>query len=164
MSAPEAMSAASELESLRASFLESLRVRRYAPATLTARQRSLTVLFAFLAEHGLTDVREVTRDHLRSFAAWLAEEQYTDHTRCSHLVAVRTFFAHLERIDAILVDPCADLVLPRIAKRLPGGVLTPAEARRILDAPDVQTRAACATRPSWKSFTPPAFGCRSWPG
>ena len=133
MSAPEAMSAASELESLRASFLESLRVRRYAPAT--------TVLFAFLAERGLTDVREVTRDHLRSFAAWLAEEQYTDHTRCSHLVAVRTFFAHLERIDAILVDPCADLVLPRIAKRLPGGVLTPAEARRILDAPDVQTRA-----------------------
>jgi integrase/recombinase XerD len=140
VSAPEAVATVPALESLRASFLESLRVRRFAPATLTARSQSLTVLFTFLAEHSVADVREVTREHLRAFATWLMAKNYTDHTRCAHLASVRAFFDHLERTDAILVNPCADLILPRIAKRLPRGVLTPEEARRVLDAPDVQTR------------------------
>jgi integrase/recombinase XerD len=135
----ETATAAPALESLRAAFIESLRVRRFAPATLTARNQGLTVFFTFLAEHSLTDVREVTREHLRAFAAWLVAKSYSDHTRCAHLASVRTFFTHLERTDAILIDPCADLVLPRIHKRLPRGVLTPEEARRVLDAPDVQT-------------------------
>ena len=132
------MSAA--LDALRAAFVESLRVRRYAPATLATRAQSLAVFFSFLAERAVADVREVTREHIRGFAAWLAAKTYTDHTRCAHLAALRAFFTHLERIDAILVNPCADLVLPRLARRLPRGVLTPAEARRVLDAPDVQTR------------------------
>jgi integrase/recombinase XerD len=128
------------LDALRAAFLESLRVRRYAPATLATRAQSLAVFFAFLAERHVADVREVTREHVRGFAAWLAAKSYTDHTRCAHLAALRAFFAHPERTDAILVNPCADLVLPRIHKRLPRGVLTREEARRVLDAPDVQTR------------------------
>lgn len=131
---------APELDALRAGFLESLRVRRYAPATLTQRAQSLGILFAFLAERGVADVREVTREHVRGFAAWLAARTYADRTRCTHLSALRAFFAHLEKIDAILVNPCADLVLPRLARRLPRGVLTREEARRVLDAPDVQTR------------------------
>ena len=128
------------LDALRAAFLESLRVRRYAPATLATRAQSLAVFFTFCIGRGVADVREVTREHVRSFAAWLAAKAYTDHTRCAHLSALRAFFAHLERTDAILVNPCVDMVLPRLARRLPRGVLTPAEARRVLDAPDMQTR------------------------
>ena len=149
MSATATVPALDALDALRASFLESLRVRRYAPATLAQRGQSLGIFFAFLAEHDVADVREVAREHVRDFAAWLAARSrstssgprgYTDHTRCAHLAALRAFFAHLERTDSILVNPCADLVLPRLARRLPRGVLTPAEARRVLDAPDVQTR------------------------
>lgn len=140
MSAAATRAVPAGLDALRASFLESLRVRRYAPATLTQRGQSLGIFFAFLAERRVGDVREVTREHVRGFAAWLAGKSYTDHTRCAHLAALRAFFAHLERIDAILVNPCADLVLPRIHKRLPRGVLSREEARRVLDAPDVQTR------------------------
>jgi integrase/recombinase XerD len=141
MTTADTMAAASGLESFRSSFLESMRVRRYAPATLTARSQSLTVLFTFMAGRGIDDAREITREHIRAFALWLLASDYTDHTRSSHLAGVRAFFAHLERIDAILVNPCADMVLPRIKSRLPRGVLTPEEARRVLDAPDVQTRA-----------------------
>lgn len=140
MSAATTAALAPAPDALRVAFLEALRVRRYAPATLTQRGQSLGIFFAFLAERGVADVREVTREHVRGFAAWLAGKSYADHTRCAHLAALRAFFAHLERIDAILVNPCVDLVLPRLARRLPRGVLTREEARRVLDAPDVQTR------------------------
>ncbi len=141
MSAAESAAVAPALDALRASFLESLRVRRCAPATLATRAQSLAVLGAFLAGIGVADAREVTREHVAAFQCWLMARNYTDHTRRVHLAALRAFFAHLERTDAILVNPCADLVLPRIHTRLPRGVLTREEARRVLATPDVQTRA-----------------------
>ena len=131
---------APDFDALCAAFLESLRVRRCAPATLATRAQSLAVLAAFLAGSGVADVREVTREHVAAFQRWLLARSYTDQTRRVHLSALRAFFAHLERIDAILVNPCASLVLPRMARRLPRGVLTREEARRVLAAPDVRTK------------------------
>ena len=128
------------LDALRAAFIESLRVRRCAPATLATRAQSLAVLGAFLAGNGVADVREVTREHVAAFQRWLMARSYTDQTRRVHLSALRAFFAHLERTDAILVNPCAGLVLPRLARRLPRGVLTREEARRVLATPEVRTK------------------------
>jgi integrase/recombinase XerD len=48
-------------------------------------------------------------------------------------------FEHLETTDAVLINPCLGLRLPKIGERLPRNVLTPGEARRVLDAPDTQT-------------------------
>jgi integrase/recombinase XerD len=131
---------ASSFDARRAAFLEALRVRHQAQATVTTRTQSLAVLGAFLAESGVADVREVNRGHVAAFQHWLLARSYSDHTRSVHLAALRAFFAHLEKTDAILVNPCADLVLPRLARRLPRGVLTREQARRVLDAPDVRTR------------------------
>lgn len=64
---------------------------------------------------------------------------YSDHTRQAYLGAARAFFAHLARASVILSNPCADLGLPRISRRLPRGVLTPEQARHILDAPDTRS-------------------------
>jgi len=55
-------------------------------------------------------------------------------------MALRQFFRHLEKTDAVLVNPCLKMVLPKLEDRLPRRVLTPAEARKVLDAPDTQTR------------------------
>jgi integrase/recombinase XerD len=52
---------------------------------------------------------------------------------------VRRLFEHLEFNDAVLINPCLGLRLPKIGERLPRNVLTPSEARRVLDAPDTQT-------------------------
>ena len=139
MNAPTS-AAAPDFAARCAAFIESLRVRRCAPATLATRAQSLAVLGAFLAGSGVADVREVTREHVAAFQRWLMARSYTDQTRRVHLSALRAFFAHLERIDAILVNPCASLVLPRMTRRLPRGVLTREEARRVLAAPDVRTK------------------------
>jgi len=56
------------------------------------------------------------------------------------LIALRRFFEHLEKTDAILVNPTVGLKLPTLPSRLPKTVLTPGEARALLDAPDTQTK------------------------
>ena len=56
------------------------------------------------------------------------------------LISLRRFFEHLEATDAVLINPCVGLILPKFEDRLPRGVLSQAEARRVLDAPDTQTK------------------------
>ena len=56
------------------------------------------------------------------------------------LIALRRFFEHLEKTDAILVNPTVGLKLPTLPSRLPKTVLTPGETRALLDAPDTQTK------------------------
>jgi integrase/recombinase XerD len=133
------MSAPGSIEAARASFVEALKVKRYALATLASYGRGVGTLITFLAESDIIDVREITREHLHNFQLWLAEKPYTNWTRYACLQAVRRFFEHLDATDSILVNPCADMILPRIGKRLPRGVLTEEEARRVLDTPDTQT-------------------------
>lgn len=128
------------LEILRASFLESLRVRGQSPATLRARSQSLTTFYLWLADAGIDDVRELTREHIRAYALALQQRGLTTSTRHVKLITLRRLFEYLENTDAILVNPCVGLVLPKLEDRLPRGVLSQGEARRVLDSPDTQSK------------------------
>jgi len=129
-----------ELETLRTAFLDSLRVRGQSPATLKSRSQSLASFFLWMAGEGIEDVREVTREHLRAYQVSLASRSWSTRTLHVKLIGLRRFFEHLENTDAILMNPCAGLILPKLEDRLPRGVLSQAEARRFLDAPDTQTK------------------------
>jgi len=131
---------ASSLESHRAAFLESMRVRHYSPKSLASYRDSLTTFFRFLVPHEIDDVREVTPELVRAYADWLRGQPYTTWTVHAKLIALRRFFGHLEATDTVLMNPCQGLRLPRLEARLPRNVLTPQEARAILDAPNTQTR------------------------
>jgi integrase/recombinase XerD len=119
-------------------FLEFLQVRHYSPATISSRRESLKLFFRYLEKVGLTDLREVTRRTICDYQAWLMERFATNSVHV-HLIALRRFFEHLEVIDAIFLNPCAGLCLPKLEDRLPRGILTPTETRALLDAPDTRT-------------------------
>jgi integrase/recombinase XerD len=129
-----------EQEALRSAFLESLRVRGQAPATLKARSESLSTFFLWMAGAGIEDVREVTREHIRAYQVWMASQSWSTQTLHVRLISLRRFFEHLETTDAVLLNPCVGLILPKLEDRLPRGVLSQAEACRMLDAPDTQTK------------------------
>jgi site-specific recombinase XerD len=74
------------------------------------------------------------------YQLWLQGCGYAIQTVHVHLQALRRFFEHLETTDVILVNPCAGIMLPKLASRLPKVVLTQDEARALLDAPDTQTK------------------------
>jgi integrase/recombinase XerD len=134
------------LEAQRFTFLESLRVRGQSPATLKARSQSLSTFFLWMAGEGIEDVREITREHMRAYGLWLRNrppgsgQPFTTQTVHMKLISLRRFFEHLEATDAVLINPCVGLVLPKLEDRLPRGVLSQAEARRLLNAPDTQTK------------------------
>jgi integrase/recombinase XerD len=138
------------LETHRRTFLESLRVRSFSPATLDSRGQSLSSFFGFLVKSGIDDVREVTAETIREYQLWLAtpkprggglsSQPWKMNTVHVKLMALRKFFEHLEKTDVVLVNPCLKMILPKLEERLPRTVLTLAEARAILDVPDTQTR------------------------
>jgi integrase/recombinase XerD len=128
------------LDTALASFVEAMKVRRFSPATLASYQGSLAAFFNYLRGTGIDDVRDVSRQTIADYQLWLAGKPYTDWTRVARLQAVRRFFEHLEKTDALLVNPCAGMILPKIEKRLPRNVLTPEEARALLNAPNTQTK------------------------
>ena len=126
------------LEQHRRNFLEAMKIRHYSPASIDHRRRSLDVFFRHLAGLGLADVREVSRQTIRDYQASL-QPRYQIASVNTHMMAVRRLFEHLEKTDAVLVNPCAGVPLPKQPPRLPKVVLTCAEARAILNAPDTQT-------------------------
>lgn len=135
------------LESHRHAFLESLRVRSYSAATLASRRDGVGVFFRFLFSRGMDDVRAVTCETVREYQLWLGcqraprtGESWSRRTLHSRVTTLRLFFAYLEKTDAILLNPCVGMILPKMEERLPRHVLTPAEACAVLSAPDTQTQ------------------------
>jgi integrase/recombinase XerD len=128
------------LQKLLAEFVEAQRVRRLAAATIDARRHCLDAFFKYLAEAGVEDIRAVTRQHLRDYQeAIMLGGKYTVGTVHIHMISLRRLFEHLENTDAILVNPCIGLRLPKLPDRLPRNVLTLSEVKAVLQQPDTQT-------------------------
>jgi integrase/recombinase XerD len=136
-----------ELDEARERFLESLKVRRYAEATVQSRANALTNFYRFLGAEKIGDVRAVTRETIRRYQLHLHERGLSESARLNYLDGLRRFFAHLEETDAILVNPCAGLVVPAASTtKLPRAILTPKQAQRMLAQPDVQTKTGLRDR------------------
>jgi integrase/recombinase XerD len=127
-----------------AGFVERLKVLRYSPATVASREYSLRVFFQWFEAQpngvqAQPGVRDVSQQTVRDYQEHLLG-RYTTHTTHVHLIALRRFFEHLEKTDALLVNPCEGVPLPKMEDRLPRNILTPEEVKRILDAPDGKTK------------------------
>ncbi|MGH9884730.1 MAG: tyrosine-type recombinase/integrase, partial [bacterium] len=124
-------------------FLEWLAVHNYSPATVKSREYHLARFVAWCAERSLVRPSEVTRPMLERFQRWLFH--YRRHngrplgfrSQAQVLMAVRGLFRYLARQGRILMNPAADLDVPREEKRLPRAVLTVQEADQVLNQPNV---------------------------
>jgi integrase/recombinase XerD len=116
-------------------YLGALRVRGLSPATLTSREQAVR---RFLGQLGKSDLRAVTRADVEAYAAMLAGE-LAPGSRRVHQTALRSFFGWLETTDALLVNPCVGVPLPKLSDRLPRRVLTAVEVEKILAQPDRAT-------------------------
>jgi integrase/recombinase XerD len=127
-------------EALLRRFLEELRLRRYSASSIDKARGELPRFFLHLREQGVSDVRAVDEAQLAAYARHLAERttrrggRLSLWSRSSSLSTLRRFFAFLARAGLILRNPAQALPLPK-ARRLPRGVLTEAQARRLVAAP-----------------------------
>lgn len=119
---------------------EHLQVR-HAARTVPAYMADVRVFLAWLEEKGveLTDVR--TQDLLGYQTDLYAARKkdgrpYSTSIQVNRLSAIKSFFRFLYRRGFMLHDPAAAVDYPRSELRLPRGILSKQEARKIVEAPD----------------------------
>jgi site-specific recombinase XerD len=128
------------LELLRGRFEESLAARNYSPKTRVNYARDVRVFLEWVAENASArSIAEVSGSDLQRYQmALYAEEKdgkrLSVGTQAGRLAAVRTFFAWLLAEQLIAHNPASSIQMPRQGRRLPRGVLTKEEARRLLEA------------------------------
>jgi site-specific recombinase XerD len=139
-------------------FSEWLEAINYSPKTRVNYTRDVQLFLDWLAENtAINSLVEVTPAQLQQYQIALYNfERRADNgtatkektakrlsvgTQANRLAAVCKFFSWLLREQQIAYNPAATLQLPKQPQRLPRGVLTKAEARRLIEAtPAVKPR------------------------
>jgi integrase/recombinase XerD len=132
-------------ESLFSRYLHHLEMLNYSAKTLTTQTVYGHRFGEFLAEAKIADVQSVTATTLADFQRWIFYQptvKGTARTIASQnrvLSGMRNFFAFLTKEGYLAHNPAQDLRLSKEPDALPKNVLTPEEARRIIEAPDTHT-------------------------
>jgi len=131
-------------------FSEWLEAINYSPKTRVNYTRDVKGFVDWLAENtSINSLAEVTPAHLQQYQIALYNFERHDNepatkekeakrlsvgTQANRLAAVRKFFSWLLSEQQIAYNPASTLQLPKQPHRLPRGVLTKAEARRLIEA------------------------------
>ena len=122
-------------------YVDDLRARRYAASSIRQVQLEGARLVQYLRTRGVTSARSVTEAHLAAYARILARwrtrrgDPLAPASRTIALSVTRRFFAFLARREIILWNPADVLAIPKI-RSLPRGVLTIAQAHRLMTMPN----------------------------
>lgn len=138
------------LSPLAAEYLQALRVRNLAGRTVQGRRFMLDKFFVYLAGRGVSHTDGITREVITDYqtelyhAVNLRGRPNSVSYQNNKLSAAKGFTRFLRERDYIVADPARDILLAKLPKLLPRGILTPSEARKIINTPD--TRSAIGYR------------------
>lgn len=124
-------------------FLEDLRVRNYAQATVEGREAYLAVFLGWCRDRDLGRPHEVTRPILQRYQRHLFYHRKADgnplsfRSQHNRMAPVLAFFKWLTRQNVLLYNPASELDLPKLERRLPRSVLSAEEAEKVLGQANV---------------------------
>ncbi len=112
-------------------FLDYLRLEKNSSAhTILNYGKDLESFFAYLK---IGDLDNVTRLDIRNFLVYLNESGYSNSSIARKLSAVRAFFKFLARGKYVEKNPVANIISPKISKKLPKNISV-ADVSAILDS------------------------------
>lgn len=127
-------------------YQESMKISNLADKTITGNIRYLNKFFQYLEKtHGITDMDKITKEMIYEYQIYQYERinrmgnLNTVAEQNNALKPVKHFFRYLKEYDYIVSDPASAISCAKEPKRLPRGILTQSEARKILHAPDLKT-------------------------
>jgi integrase/recombinase XerD len=132
------------LTPLAAEYLQSLQVRNLAPRTIEGQRFMLDKFIAYLRTRSIARVDTIGKAVIGDYQTELYHQINSQGRpnsvgyQNSRLSAVKNFMRFLKEREYIVSDPARDIPYAKTPKRLPRGVLTPSEARRIINAPDTK--------------------------
>ncbi|MGZ8524554.1 MAG: tyrosine-type recombinase/integrase [Chitinophagaceae bacterium] len=103
------------------SFLDYLKFeKRYSAHTIISYQTDIAAFFIYLHKtFGKQPISEITHSFIRSWLAELKEEALSSRSITRKISTLRSFFKYHLKRGAILAVPTANLVTPKISRRLP---------------------------------------------
>lgn len=103
------------------SFLDYLKFeKRYSPHTLISYEHDLISFFAFLSiNYGDITLSDITHGYIRSWLAEMKSNNITSRTINRKISSLRSFFKYHLKRGAVTTMPTAQVISPRISKRLP---------------------------------------------
>ena len=122
-------------------FKEHLKILNRSPATVELYCEQAQ---AFLDATG-TGVRSVTRKTIEDYIATLYEHKtregkpYKAGTISVKVRSVKRLFEYLEKENIVFINPAEFIREPKKVRGIPRNILTPAEARAVLDQPNLGT-------------------------
>ena len=127
-------------------YLEDCMARGQSPRTLETKKSCLRFFVRWCTQAGITRAYRVKPDHLEQYRLHICQyRQPFNHqlldiaTQRNRLTAVKVFFRMLKKRGFISSDPGIDFDLPRVARRLPKGILNLAEIESIFEVIPSQT-------------------------
>jgi len=115
-------------------FLEA--EKNASPYTVRNYTNDLLEFFDFVTGQGIDSLKDVNKQTLRAYLAYLMEQGRAKSSIARKLSAIRSFYRYLMREEMITASPAATTVSPRLDKRLPY-FLTVDEAKRLVESPDI---------------------------
>ena len=127
-------------------FLEYVSLERgLSDRTRIAYAADLTSFVDTLAASGITSIHAVTRDHVVDYLMAERDRGLSVNSISRRLVAIKVFFAFLQREGLLAQNVTAVMESPRLWKVLPG-LLTPREVERLLDITDGEDKFSLRNR------------------
>jgi integrase/recombinase XerD len=126
-------------------YRQQLELLNYSVRTMDTQATYFNRFGEFLTEVKINDVSAITAATLTDFQRWLFYQptnRGTARTVASQnrvLSSLRSFFAFLLREGYLAHNPAQGLRLAREPDALPRNILTPEEARKLIEMPDTQT-------------------------
>ncbi|OGD89482.1 hypothetical protein A3I53_03580 [Candidatus Curtissbacteria bacterium RIFCSPLOWO2_02_FULL_40_13b] len=114
-------------------FIDFLKTKKRASATVLAYGKDIQQLIEFLDELQKAHVHEVSADDIKSFLAKLLEKGYTQKSISRKLNSTKTFFRFLKIQEVITDDPATLVDHPKFETK-PPRILSPIEYRALRDA------------------------------
>jgi integrase/recombinase XerD len=134
------------METFRDKFCDHLVALNYAKKTVKSYTFYLNRFFAWCRGNGIGELAAATRDAIRDYQTYLFEEINPNTGQPNavtyqniSLRAVKTFFRFLSETDYLVSDPAKSISYAREPQRLPRSILTQAEMKRLLAAPNTKT-------------------------
>jgi integrase/recombinase XerD len=126
-------------------FIKSMRVKNLSQKTIEQASWRLSKFLEYLCRRNIEEVQAITRDVVSTYQVELYEalnrlgRPNTVAFQNCMLSTVKQFMSYLKERDLIVSDPARDIGYAKEPKRLPRGVLSCAEARKILHATDTKS-------------------------
>src|SRR3989344_9628765 len=114
-------------------FIEPLRGKKRASATILAYGKDIEQLISFLEELQKNHVHEITADDIKAFLAKMQKSGYTLKSLSRKLNSTKTFFRFLKVQEYITDDPATIVEHPKFDTK-PPRILSPIEYRALRDA------------------------------